>query len=92
MRETWYVLEDGSLGDPRDVSLDGEGLLRHKNGAAVAMRAPGVPHSRGVDDADAERVKAAESGAPKKETSRSSRSMKADDDKAGYKTRETKAD
>lgn len=48
MRATWYVLEDGSTVDPSDVAPDDAGILRHKDGAAVAMR--GQTHSsRGVD-------------------------------------------
>jgi hypothetical protein len=53
MRETWYVLEDGSCGDPREVALDDKGALRHKDGRAVAIGDHGNPRSSGVDlDAD----------------------------------------
>lgn len=83
MRETWYVLEDGRTVDPREVTRDSTGALRHSSGVAVAMRGD-VPHSRGVDDPDAERSKAAKPTRAK--------AIKADDDKPGYKTRETKAD
>jgi len=48
MRETWYVLEDGNVADPNEVSADAAGKLFHKSGVAVAMRGD-VPHSRGVD-------------------------------------------
>jgi hypothetical protein len=58
MRETWYVLEDGNVVDPADVAPDGAGVLRNQDGVAVAMRGQ-VPWSRGVDDPDAERDKAA---------------------------------
>lgn len=75
MRETWYVLEDGTAADPNEVAPDEAGVLRHKNGAAVAMRGQ-VPSSRGVDPVE-ERAK--------------SREMKAEDPKRGYKTREPKA-
>jgi hypothetical protein len=47
-RETWYVLEDDTPGDPRDVRMDANGVLRHKNGKAVAIGRYG-PRSRGVD-------------------------------------------
>lgn len=47
MRATWYVLEDGSVVDPNDVAPDETGVLRHKDGVAVAMRGQ-VPCSRGV--------------------------------------------
>lgn len=49
-RETWYVLEDGTVGDPRDVSRDADGRLFHKSGAFVAV-GPHGPRSRGVDPA-----------------------------------------
>lgn len=55
--ETWYVMEDGSLGDPRDIRRDEKGRLRHADGRAVAY-APHGPRSRSVD-AQAERAKAA---------------------------------
>lgn len=49
MRETWYVLEDGTYGDPKDVAPGQKGCLVHKNGLAVKMRAPDVPLTSGVD-------------------------------------------
>lgn len=50
MRETWYVMEDGSAGDPRDVRPGEDGRLRHSDGRSVAYRSDGVtPRSRGVD-------------------------------------------
>lgn len=72
MRETWYVLEDGRVADPRDVTPcpetpSGERLL-HADGVAVAMRGD-VPSTRGVDPAAererlaAERARAMDSGA-----------------------------
>lgn len=48
MRETWYVLEDDTVADPKDVAPDESGVLRHKDGQAVAM-GPYGPRSRGVD-------------------------------------------
>jgi hypothetical protein len=49
MRDTWYVLEDGSSADPREVSPDGKGVLRAKSGAAVAVGDHGNPRTRGVE-------------------------------------------
>lgn len=48
MRETWYVLDDGSAADPNEVAPDEAGVLRHKDGRAVAL-GPYGPRSRGVD-------------------------------------------
>ena len=47
-RETCYVLEDGSLAHPRDVSRDAKGVQRHKDGRAVQMRGD-VPRTRQAD-------------------------------------------
>ena len=82
MRETWYVLEDGSVADPREVARDVKGVLRNKAGVAVAMR--GDAHSsRGVDPEE-ERAKAK----PAK-----SKEMRAEDPRRPpYRTREMKAD
>lgn len=54
MMATWYVLEDGSVGDPSLISPDEKGVLRHRDGRAVAY-APHGPRSRMVD-AEAERA------------------------------------
>lgn len=48
MRETWYVMEDGSCGDPREIAPDKHGRLVHKDGRKVAY-APHGPRSRSVD-------------------------------------------
>lgn len=56
MRETWYVLENGFLADPADVSAGDDGRLVNEAGVKVALRTSGVPLSYGVDDADAERA------------------------------------
>ncbi len=49
MRETWYVLEDGTPVPPGEVAPNKEGALAHKMGL-VAMRDDGeTPRSRGVD-------------------------------------------
>lgn len=53
--ETWYVMEDGAAGDPREIRCGKDGRLHHKDGRAVAYRPDGVtPRSRGIDP-DAER-------------------------------------
>jgi hypothetical protein len=49
MRELWYVLEDGTLGDPRDVAPDDVGNLKHKkSGKRIAMDGD-VPATREVN-------------------------------------------
>jgi hypothetical protein len=63
MRETWYVLEDGSVVDPNECAPDEAGRLVHKSSAAVAMRGH-VPSTRGVDPEE-ERAKAATTDADK---------------------------
>lgn len=64
MRETWYVLEDGSVADPSECATDEKGLnLTHKSGVKVAMKGE-VPHSRGVD-VDPDRKAASDSAPPK---------------------------
>lgn len=83
-RETWYVLEDETVADPRDVARDDEGVLRHSDGRAVATRPDGVPRSRGVDT---EAV-----GAQQEKTTADSKDMKPEKPKRGYRTRETKAE
>lgn len=45
--ETWYVLEDGTAADPNDVQHGADGVLRHRDGRAVAMRDGGVPVTTG---------------------------------------------
>jgi len=83
MRETWYVLEDGSYADPAEVGHDDAGTLRHKSGVAVAY-GPHGPRSRSMspDEMAAARVKPAlaDLKAPKH------REMKAKPG-AGYETR-----
>lgn len=100
-RETWYVMEDGSAGDPREIAPGDDGVLRHKDGRAVAY-APHGPRSRGVD-ADAERAKAAVAAdaakakpAPEKKSPPAADKPKDKDVTAGpagtYKTRDQKPD
>jgi len=108
MRETWYVLDDGSAVDPREVVRSADGRLGDRNGVAVAMRGD-VPMSRGVDP-DEERAKAElakqkretppikkeEKAAPEttvvEETPEKTKAVEAEKPKGGYKTRETKAE
>jgi hypothetical protein len=58
--ETWYVLEDGTKADPKDVAPDDSGALRHSSGVAVAMRGD-VPRTSGTGEpaAKVREVKAA---------------------------------
>jgi len=99
--ETWYVMEDGSVADPREVVNDSTGVLRHKDGRAVAY-APHGPRTRGVDP-DEERAKhvaaKAATKAPKSPDVKvepkdelKSKDMKPEESKTGYTTRESKAD
>lgn len=101
MRETWYVLEDGSVVNPSEVTND-NGILSHKSGK-VAMRSPGVPMSRSVLLDKAGKVvddgarpfggkgdhdgDGKTGGAKKPEI----KDQKPDETKAGYVTREQKA-
>jgi|KBSMisStaDraftv2_1062788.scaffolds.fasta_scaffold04226_9 hypothetical protein len=99
MTETWYLMEDGTVGDPHEVAPDKDGVLRHKDGRAVAMASHG-PRSRGVD-ADAERAKARAKVAPKpaeavekpvapeppEPATRRTRDMKPEEPATPYKTR-----
>lgn len=86
-QETWYVLDDGSVVDPNEVTSDKSGILRHKSGAAVAMRGD-VPSTRSVDP-DEERSKARAASAKQQDAPpKSDRQMRAgDDERATYKTR-----
>lgn len=44
---TWYRLTDGTQADPNDVSPGKDGVLRHKNGIAVALHGDGTPMTIG---------------------------------------------
>lgn len=79
MRDTWYVLEDGSVADPSECAPDDNGRLRHKGGAAVAMRGDAYS-SRGVDP-DQERAK----------SEAKAKDMKPETQKGGYRTRDVKS-
>lgn len=40
-----YLLRDGTYADPKDCSKDTDGVLRHKNGVAVALNGDGEPET-----------------------------------------------
>lgn len=82
--ETWYVLEDGTAADPREVSPGKDGILRHKDGRAVEYR-PHGPRSRGVDP-DEERKKSKPPAKGREAEPKANRQMKAEGGR-GYKTR-----
>lgn len=91
MRETWYVLEDDTVADPREVAPDDGGVLRHKGGQAVAM-GPHGPRSRGVDvemfGGKGDHDKDGQPGGVAKPAA--TKDMRAEKPKPGYKTRQTK--
>jgi hypothetical protein len=98
-RETWYVLEDGSVVSPAEVSTNDKGALVHKSGVAVAMR--GDAHSsRGVDPknppARPDRQKIPGKGKKEVPTEppllEEARDMKPAAQQGGYQTRDVKAD
>lgn len=57
MNEVWYVMADGSVGDPAEISAGPDGVLRHTDGRAVAYK-PHGPVARMIDPV-AERARAA---------------------------------
>lgn len=75
--ETWYILEDGAPGDPFEIAPGDDGVLRHRDGRAVAY-APHGPRSRGVTAEEVEAYR--------------TREVEAEKPKRAYKTREAKAD
>ena len=101
MRETWYVLEDGTAVHPSEVAPNEAGVLAHKSGL-VAMRADGeTPRSVGVDvDGSGNRPfggkgdhdsngSAGGAKAPATPAAKP-KDMRAQQPKQGYKTRQTK--
>lgn len=90
MRQTWYVLEDGTPVHPSEVAPNEDGRLAHAAGL-VAMRDDGeTPRSRGVDvDETAPKpVPAPAPAAPKATTEmRPAPPPKPQAKKPGYKTR-----
>lgn len=92
MIETWYVLEDGAKVPPRDVKRDAQGVLRHKDGRAVAMRGP-VPRTRSVEVSSAASApKFGDAGPAVDAGGDEAKDMAPESPKRFYKTRESKAD
>lgn len=97
MRETHYVLEDGSTVHPSEVSFNEDGRLSHKSGL-VAMRDDGeTPRSRGVDVDDKPRFggkgdhdKNGSDGGAKKTAEMKPETPPAPKAKKPYKTRKAK--
>jgi len=58
-----YLLQDGTHAAPGDCSKAEDGVLRHKNGLAVAMRADGTPET--VADASVTNMNVAAASAGK---------------------------
>jgi len=93
VHDTWYLLVDGTYADPNEVSHDKDGVLKHKNGVAVALRESGVPHTIGVDAVQNKNVEAAKAGRDAEHHAKpKGKQMKADDEPKHYKTREMKGD
>ena len=83
MRETWYILEDGSAADPALIRTGDDGILAHEDGRKVAY-GPHGPRSRSVD-LEMENAMAVP-------TPRSTRELIAQKPTRVYKTRSGKAD
>ena len=49
--QTWYIMEDGTPGDPALIGPGKDGLLRHADGRAVAVGPHGY-RSRGMSAED----------------------------------------
>lgn len=81
--ETWYVMEDGSSGDPREISEGPDGRLVHSDGRAVAY-APHGPRSRSVEVDDDPGPDGAAGDAGDGEAAKE---MKPSRRRRGYKTR-----
>lgn len=77
MNETWYVMTDGTSGDPALIGTTEDGLLVHEDGRRVAY-GPHGPLSRGCVDVDAERA------------AYQSRELRPEQPRRGYKTRGAK--
>lgn len=91
IRETWFVMEDGSCGDPREVRPEKDGKLVHKDGRKVAYAAHG-PRSRSVDP-EAEKPKKAVKEVPVEVAADQPevKEIAPEKPKPTYKTRESKA-
>lgn len=64
-QETWYVMEDGTPGDPHDMVSDKAGMLFHQDGRPVAY-GPAGPKSRSMDAEEVQAIRAAKQKANKK--------------------------
>lgn len=86
---TWYLLVDGTHADPNDVAPDADGVLRHKDGLAVALHDSGVPQTIGRGAVENQNVAAAaaapESAADPREMTPEPKPAHVK--KPGYKTR-----
>jgi hypothetical protein len=98
VHDTWYLLVDGTHADPNDVITDDDGILRHMDGLAVAMRGDGVPSTIGVGAVENKNVAAAQAGtdpvaAPDPKVNQAVKNAQPADKKAkaGAKNRELKA-
>lgn len=60
--EHLYVLRDGTHADPAECEKDKNGVLKHKNGVAVALYEDGSPQTVGKDAVVNKNVEAAEAG------------------------------
>jgi len=78
----WYILDGGDVADPLDVAPDASGILKHKDGRAVAYK-PHGPRARMVsaDEAEAYRTREMQAEPP----------LAAEPPKRTYRTREVKA-
>jgi len=89
MRETWYVMDDGSAVDPNDVAPDKHGILRHGDGRSVAVGPHGL-RSRSMSETEMREARAS-AAAQKPSGGSSGRALEAVPTPRGYKTRESKA-
>ncbi len=90
MRETWYVLVDGTVADPNECVPNEAGDLVHSSGVHVAMR--GDAHSSRSVDPDAERAKVVARQMEAGSTVEGGVELRPARPKRGYETREAKAD
>lgn len=87
MRETWYVLEDGKVADPNEIAPDEGGVLRHKDGVAVAI-GPYGPKSTGVD---LDEVNASRDEEARKKAEEDAAALKAAEEEAARKAAQAEA-
>lgn len=92
MRETWYVMTDGTFGDPREIRAGADGRLRHTDGREVAYADHG-PRTRGVDVDDLPKKDDRQvSATDDAKSAGKNRQMKSSTGGKGYNTRSSKAD